>query len=30
MTETLSGKKKDSDITGIVGEIPDVACRAGA
>ena len=27
MTETLSGKKKDSDITGIIGEIPDVACR---
>lgn len=23
-------QKKDSDITGIVGEIPDVACRAGA
>ena len=30
MTETLSGQKKDSDITGIIGEIPDVACRAGA
>ena len=23
-------QKKDSDITGIIGEIPDVACRAGA
>ena len=23
-------QKKDSDKTGIVGEIPDVACRAGA